>query len=377
MSRDSRGRLCLFTSQLPEGEDAGIPKPPCPIAVVKETIDAQFADNNSDYRMTTIVSAFVVGVLQYRRAKGAQRSSTLQGVTRHVVDDWRNDELNGFDYLVKRQMADFTRLVAIDERSTDWSAFGNNCQHFCRKLLVARCFERRVARDKYSGTEEQQVASAFPESRKVLAIDDDRCSDVSPWFSRYFASIQQVSMLEFGGTSLRGVPLDTHNATQLADFLLDLTDYAIPTLPSRADFSETNKRLSVSPNDTRDAWFALSAVSLYFASSQVLSPTQNGSTHKRNARLALGYYEWLLKAMTPRLMNSILAAVFKECTSEELAAIRDPDPQAFNNLYDSLVAASNRDRANNLEACRKYEVFLSQKRISQDGLFDWKARFMQ
>lgn len=199
-------------------------------------------------------------------------------------------------------------------------------------------------------------------------MKDDRDSDISPFFAKYFNRVELDSMTDFGKGMVATIRTQHHpQASDPPTYLLDLTDYNVPTLPRRSQFSKTNRRLGVEPGDARDAWFALSTITLSF-----LWPLE--PDWKRHARLALGYYQWLLEVMTLRLMNSILSDAFKKLSVDDLTIIRSHDEAALKKRVGGLDPRS--DKAMELKACWDYEVSMRERELrGVANRLDWAARF--
>ncbi len=152
-----------------------------------------------------ILSAFVVGTLHYTRAQARSRVQVKSEAARHIFDDWFHDESGSHGHLIRSQMKRFIDVLGRDQETTDWNAFTNNCQHFCRKVLESDCFRRSYGRDQYPAGE-ANIAVGLPSTQKVLPMKDDRDSDISPFFAKYFNRVELDSMTDFG----KGMVDDTY-----------------------------------------------------------------------------------------------------------------------------------------------------------------------
>ncbi|KAJ3552834.1 hypothetical protein NM688_g3940 [Phlebia brevispora] len=396
-----------------------------PFAVVKEVIDGIFVQlNNRDPYSDAILDSFLQGTLKYQGAQSSRdprkrENVRVEGVQK-VLDTLRNYQDTGaYDALVRNRISAFARLVLDQPDITQWHAVTSNCQHFCYAVLKSRCFLRT---DGYDGPHASSSASpnstqtnaesSLPSVRKVFPLLNDQDPKLSPWFTEYFASVQRSSTamvtfrdVQLGMTSVLGMQSRTS--------LLDLRRFGIPVLSANVEYSQTSGRLGVPSEESTDAWFALSAISLYFLWPENISiaNTREGAESSLTLAdrlnvggmeisralgiLALGYFEWLEKAAHPRLLNTVAFSALRSLTDEEREWIRDgqKSTEMINaadrkvmNLGEKLQAKtkdgksrrklmkemeSAEERCLILRACREFEVELPQRRRLQRGRYDW------
>ncbi|KAJ7229652.1 hypothetical protein C8J57DRAFT_1251846 [Mycena rebaudengoi] len=78
--------------------------------------------------------------------------------------------------------------------------------------------------------------------------------------------------------------------------LLDMRMYGIPILPGTVEYSKANQRLGLHPDEPNDAWFAISAATLYFVTPMNLANEVAQKMQSIRRATALGGDDKLVKA---------------------------------------------------------------------------------
>ncbi|THU85249.1 hypothetical protein K435DRAFT_806061 [Dendrothele bispora CBS 962.96] len=152
--------------------------------------------------------------------------------------------------------------------------------------------------------------SSLPSIRKAFTLVDDQKPYIASIFKEYFDSVTQskegATMVSFKEQEVQ----KTLESQPTRASLLDMRKFGIPALPATAEYSKTNQRLGLDPDEPNDAWFAISAATLYFVAPTDLSPEISRKMESATREAALGVlgfsiFEWLEKAASPRLLNSI------------------------------------------------------------------------
>ena len=330
----------LYT--IPIGTECRIPAL-SPFAMVKQAIDGIFLQaNNKDPLSEAILDSFVTSALKYQYAKSVQRLGyakleqvRLQNVQK-TTDLIRYQGNGAYDGLVEARVRSFVSLMMTKPGLATWNSIFRNCQHFCATVLESQCFVRQIGYDSFIGS--NTYALSLPSIRKVFRLADDQNTELSPWFSEYFSSVER---LKGRTTMLSFRTADVGEQTRTS--LLDLRKFGIPALPNRIDHTQTNDRLGVKAGNSADAWFSLSAISLFFVAPhdsllEEIAEKVAATVSVENAMgmLALGYFEWLEKVAQYHLLDSISLKCYAGLEPQELAAISKPE--TFRNLLAEIEA---------------------------------------
>ncbi|KZT19433.1 hypothetical protein NEOLEDRAFT_970784 [Neolentinus lepideus HHB14362 ss-1] len=376
-----------------------------PFAIIKEVIDGLFVQvNNRDVYTEAILDTFVFRTLESHKQRFVKRlaPSKLEVAKRSAVDDvvntWRNyQNTNAFEKLVQGECKALVDLVWSNPDVARWTAMFQNCQHFCAAILKSKCFLRVDGYDRAGLPAASQGAgvdkkyeSALPSVLKVFTLVDDQKPEITPTFSQYFDSVSRskdgATMVSFKEEELR----ETLELQPYRESLLDLRTFGIPILPNTAEYSKTNQRLGVRPDEPNDAWFAMSAASLYFVSptdplNEITQRLERTSRAAGWGMLALGMFEWLEKAANPRLLNSIMFDGLTLLTEKERQDIRDDSKYAamVKEATEQLEKAKAKGNATTIEKCqqrvlaikasRNFEVDVPKLRKKQRGDWDFLA----
>ena len=377
---------------------------PFPVfAMVKEVIDGLFIQiNNKDYYSEAVLDTFVECTLKYHHGKTIKRMRPTQleelrtACVDRVVNTWRDyQKTKGFEKLVKDQVGAFVDLIWTNPDIVRWKAMFQNCQHFCADILGSKCFLRIDGYDRpglgspgSGGTGDRKYESPLPSIYKVFSLVDDTKPEITPVFSGYFSSVQRskegAAMISFKEDEIK----ETLQSQPDRSSLLDLRMFGIPVLPNTVEYSKANQRLGVKPDEPNDAWFALSAASLYFVAtadplSQITQRLEEISRTSGIGMLSLGIFEWIEKASDPRLLNSLMFSAMKSLTEAERAAIKDDQRyvkmvQEATEILEKAKASKNAKKIEEatqrllaIKACRDFEVDVPKFRAKQRGSWNF------
>ncbi|KAF5385565.1 hypothetical protein D9757_006793 [Collybiopsis confluens] len=320
---------------MPPDTVSGIP-PSRPFAPIKEIVDALFIQiNNRDVYTEGILDTFVYRTLLLHKNKvvdgmsptklGEKRREAVENIT----NTWKNyKDTKAFEKLVLDQTGAFVDLVWNDSDIARWTGLFRNCQHFCAGILQSKCFLRVDGYDKAglpktpSEPGDKKYESALPSIQKVFPLVDERKPQITPIFKEYFDSVTRSSegatMVSFKEEELqKTLRLPPKKAS-----LLDMREFGIPTLPGTIEYSKTNERLGLLPDEPNDAWFAISTATLYFVTPtdptrEITQKLESMTRPYTLGVLGLGMLEWLEKAADPRLLNSIMFDALTLLTQKE------------------------------------------------------------
>ncbi|KAK0244486.1 hypothetical protein EDD85DRAFT_784890 [Armillaria nabsnona] len=373
-------------------------------AMVKEVIDMLFVQvNKKDHYTEVVLDVFVEQTLKYHHDKFVKRLRPI-GLEKsrvvcasQVVETWKDHQKSkAFEKLVKDEVGVFVDLIWAKPDTVRWRAMIQNCQHFCTDVLQSKCFLRVDGHDRAGpltavpgGPEGLKTyQSSLPSVSKVFTLVDDTTPKITPAFADYFSSIQRskegVTMISFKEDEIKG----TLQSQPERSSLLDLRKFGIPVLPNTVEYSKVNQRLGVRPNEPNDAWFALSAASLYFVAtsdplSQITKRLEKNSRLSGLGMLSLGIFEWLEKAADPRLANSIMFSAMKGLTEAERAAIKDD--RKYDEMLQKAIKKLQKAEASKktekieeaeqqflaIKACRDFLVDVPKVRARQRGSWNF------
>ncbi|KAG5650204.1 hypothetical protein H0H81_000318 [Sphagnurus paluster] len=367
-----------------------------PFAMVKQAIDGIFLQNNNkDPLSESLINSFVASALKYQYAKSIQRPrlrpAELDQVriesVQKTTDLIRYQGNSAYGSLVEARVRSFVSLMITKPGLANWNTIFQNCQHFCSAVLESECFVRRVGYDNCF------EPNSLPSIRKVFRLDQK--TEISPWFSEYFSTVERLkgrtTMLSFRTADVGEQPRTS---------LLDLRKFGIPALPNRIDHTQTNDRLGVQAGESADAWFALSAISLFFVVphdallEELAGKVATVSVENAMGMLALGYFKWLEKVAQYHLLDEISLRCYASLKPRELEAISKPE--TFRYLLDEIdalieYARAKKDRAHfpwkkrqldkelkklerkkgELGAIWDLEVDIPKARAEKRGKWDW------
>ncbi|KAF9461979.1 hypothetical protein BDZ94DRAFT_1262153 [Collybia nuda] len=374
--------------------------------MVKEVVDMLFVQvNKKDPYTEAVLEVVVEQTLKYHHDKFVKRlrPATL-GKSRvicasKVIETWKDhQESKAFEKLVKDEVGAFVELVWEKPGTVRWKAMIQNCQHFCTDILQSKCFVRVDGHDRAGplkavpgGPEGLKTyRSPLPSISKVLTLMDDTTPKITPAFADYFSSIRRskegATMISFKEKEIE----KTLRSQPERSSLLDLRKFGIPVLPDTVEYSKVNRRLGVRPNEPNDAWFALSAASLYFVAtsdplSQITKRLEKNSRLSGLGMLSLGMFEWLEKAAGPLLVNSIIFEAIKGLTEAERVDIKDDQKYAemVQRAKEKLQKAESSSKEGKIKeaeqrwlvikACREFLVDVPRIRSRQRGSWDFLA----
>ncbi|KAG7087597.1 hypothetical protein E1B28_013550 [Marasmius oreades] len=375
-----------------------------PFALIKEVIDGLFVQvNNRDVYTEAVLDKFVFRTLELYKYKVVQRlsPSKLEEARNVAVQDitstWMNyQNTRAFEKLVLDQSGVFVDLVWSDPDITRWTSMFQNCQHFCSNLLKSKCFLRVDGYDRAGLPrapvlpDDKKYESSLPSILKVFALVDDQSPRISPTFAQYFDSVTRskegATMVSFKEPEVE----ETLKSQPGRASLLDMRMYGIPILPGTVEYSKTNLRLGLRPDEPNDAWFAISAATLYFVAPtdplhEITQKLESTSRATALGILGLGMFEWLEKAANPRLLNSIMFDALMLLTEKERQDIHDDVKYAklLKEAQEKLAKAKQQGDAQLVEKCtqrvlaieasRRYEVDIPKLRAKQRGSWDFLA----
>jgi len=353
-SRTDCSRFRIDTTNLctiPIGTECRIPAL-SPFAIVKQTIDGIFLQaNNRDPGSDLILDSFVASALKYQHAKSVQRLGYAKLEQVRLENVQKTTDLiryqgtyKGYDGLVEAKVRSFVSLMITKPGLATWNSVFRNCQHFCAAVLESQCFVRQSGYDSLIRPSNKYAVS-LPSIRKVFRLADDQNTELSPWFSEYFSSVERLkgrtTMLSFRTADVGEQPRTS---------LLDLRKFGIPVLPNRIDHTQTNDRLGVKAGNSADAWFSLSSISLFFVAPHdalleeiTEKVVTTVSVENAMGMLALGYFEWLESVAQYHLLDTISLRCYANLKPRELEAI--VKPETFRDLLDEVEARIGRARA--------------------------------
>ena len=329
---------------IPSGRECRIPTL-SPFALVKQVIDGIFVQiNNKDPWSDAILTSFVSSALQYHHAKSVQRLgyAKLEHVKREhvqsVIHLMRFQGQTAYGTFVETRIQAFIYLVVEKPTIATWHSIFQNCQHFCSAVLESQCFLRQIGCDSAGSgiAGSHTYFAALPSTSKVLQLADDQSAALSPWFSEYFGSVERskehATMLSFRRVD---------SGEKSRETLLDLRMFGIPALPNRADPSQTNGRLGIRASESADAWFSLSAISLFFVTMQnrpeeLSRKLAAVSMENGMGMLALGYFEWLERVAHYHLLNSVMRGYLASLSAQDVEEIMKME------TYHSLLVDADR-----------------------------------
>ena len=329
---------------IPSGRECRIPTL-SPFALVKQVIDGIFVQiNNKDPWSDAILTSFVSSALQYHHAKSVQRLgyAKLEHVKREhvqsVIHLMRFQGQTAYGTFVETRIQAFIYLVVEKPTIATWHSIFQNCQHFCSAVLESQCFLRQIGCDSAGSgiAGSHTYFAALPSTSKVLRLADDQSAALSPWFSEYFGSVERskehATMLSFRRVD---------SGEKSRETLLDLRMFGIPALPNQADPSQTNGRLGIRASESADAWFSLSAISLFFVTMQnrpeeLSRKLAAVSMENGMGMLALGYFEWLERVAHYHLLNSVMRGYLASLSAQDVEEIMKME------TYHSLLVDADR-----------------------------------
>ncbi|KAJ7775399.1 hypothetical protein B0H16DRAFT_1879815 [Mycena metata] len=374
-----------------------------PFALIKEVVDGLFIQVNSrDVYTEAILDTFVFRTLELHRHKSKRLSPTKLEEARkiavqEVTSTWMNFQgTHAFENLVLDRSGAFVNLVCNNPEVAHWKPMFQNCQHFCSTLLKSNCF-LRVDRHDRTGLprtpvppDDNKYESSLPSKLKVFKLVDDQTLKITPTFKEYFHAVTRskggATMVSFKESEVK----ETLVSQPARASLLDMRVYGIPILPRTVEYSKVNQRLGLRPDEPNDAWFAISAATLYFVTpiNLVNELTQKMQSTRRATALGilgLGIFEWLEKAANPRLLNSIMFEALTLLTEKERQDIRDDVKyeKLLQEAMNKLVEAEKQGKAKKTKTCkqrvdaikasRSYEVDIPRLRGKQRGSWDFMA----
>ncbi|KAJ7275130.1 hypothetical protein C8J57DRAFT_1505865 [Mycena rebaudengoi] len=155
--------------------------------------------------------------------------------------------------------------------------------------------------------------------------------------------------------------------------LLDMRMYGIPILPGTVEYSKANQRLGLHPDEPNDAWFAISAATLYFVTPMNLANEVAQKMQSIRRATALG------------ILGLAFSSALTLLTEKERQDIRDDAKyeKLLQEAMNKLVKAEKQGKAEKIKKCkqrvdaikasRNYEVDIPRLRGKQRGSWDFRA----
>jgi hypothetical protein len=177
---------------------------------------------------------------------------------------------HAFEKLVLDRSGAFVDLVWHNPKVAHWKPMFQNCQHFCSTLLKSNCFLRVDGYDRPGLPrtpvlpDDKKYQLSLPSILKVFTLVDDQTLKITPTFKEYFYAVTRSKGGATMVSSKESKVKETLESQPARASLLDMRMYGIPILPGTVEYSKANQRLGLHPDEPNDAWFAISAATLYF-----------------------------------------------------------------------------------------------------------------